>query len=71
MSHSRRIFLARYAVLPALLLIALTSWGLEHLTDGHALGLADDGLQHSLSLMGVLGAVLGGWLSKSSKKGIT
>ena len=62
----------RYAVLAALLLIALSSWGAEHLDDGHALvgESLEEGLQHAFSLMGVLGAVLLAWLSNSFTKAI-
>ena len=60
---------ARYSVLAALLMIALSSWGLNHVVDGHGLfGDPDERLQHLLSLMGVLGAVLLSWLSNSSSK---
>ena len=57
------------AILAAMLSASLGSWGVAHTGHGHA-GWSDLlNPEHIFSLMGILGSVLGAWLSKSPFKG--
>jgi len=59
-----------FATLAGTLLVAVSSWGIEHSMHGHGEAwtqMLDP--QHVFSLLAVIGSVLVAWLSKSPVKG--
>lgn len=56
---------ASLVVFASMLLVALGAWGLEHTEHGHDLWSEMLRPQHVFSLIGIIGSVLGSWLSKS------
>ena len=49
--------------LVAMFLTGISAWGAEHAEHGHGSSALD--MAHALSLLGVIGSVLGAWLAKS------
>ena len=56
---------ASLAVLVAMLLVSVGSWGVQHVQHGHFTWGEFLAPLHVFSLLGVLGSVLGAWLAKS------
>ena len=56
---------ASLVVFASMLLVAIGAWGLDHTGHGHDVWGEMLHPEHVFSLIGVLGSVLGSWLSKS------
>ncbi len=57
-----------FVVFAAMLLVSVGSWGVEHTAHGHLMWSTFLRPEHVFSVLGVLGSVLGAWLSKSPLK---
>ena len=56
---------ASLAIFASMILIAIGAWGVEHTGHGHDLWSEMLTPRHFFTLMGIIGSVLGSWLSKS------
>ena len=59
---------ASYAIFLSMLLVSTASWGLEHTGHGHFAWSDMFAPRHVFSFLGVIGSVLGAWLSRSPLK---
>ena len=59
---------ASFAIFASMLFVSVGSWGVEHAGHGHEAWIAMFTPQHIFSFVGVIGSVLGAWLSKSPLK---
>ncbi len=59
---------ASFAIFTSMLLVSVGAWGVEHAVHGDVMWREMLTPQHVFSFIGVVGSVLGAWLSKSPLK---